>query len=77
MMFSTLLETNFNFSFMFISSSANAFNLEQSKNLLFGEELNSFCYSTDINSFMVKSKTVQDVTYSIEVIPWTFREIHL
>ena len=37
-MFSTLLKTNFNFSVTFILSSANAFNLNQSKNLSFGKE---------------------------------------
>ena len=35
-MFSTLSKTNFNFSVTFILLSANAFNLDQSKILLFG-----------------------------------------
>ena len=39
-MFSNLPKTNFNFSVTFISLSASAFNLDQSKNLLFGLELN-------------------------------------
>ena len=38
-MFSTLPKTNFNFSAKFDLSSANAFNLDQSKNLSFGKEL--------------------------------------
>ena len=38
-MFSTFPKPNFNFSFTFILLSANAFNLEQSKTLLFGKEL--------------------------------------
>ena len=38
-MFSTLPETNFNFWVTFILSSANAFNLDQYTNLLFGKEL--------------------------------------
>ena len=38
-MFSTLSKTNFNFSPAFILSSANAFNLDQSKILSFGKEL--------------------------------------
>ena len=38
-MFSTCPKTNFNFSVTFILSSTNAFNLDQSKNLLFGKEL--------------------------------------
>ena len=40
-MFSTLPKMNLNFSFTFILSSADALNLDQSKNLLFGKELNS------------------------------------
>ena len=32
-------QTNFNFLFTFILSSANAFNLDQTKNLSFGKEL--------------------------------------
>ena len=39
-MFSTLPKTNFYFSVTFILSSANAFNLEQSKILSFGKGLN-------------------------------------
>ena len=39
-MFSTLPRSNLNFSVTFILSSANAFSLDQSKNLLFGKELN-------------------------------------
>ena len=39
-MFSTLTITNFNFSVSFILSTANAFNLDQSKILSFGKELN-------------------------------------
>ena len=38
-MFSTLAKTSFNFSNKFILSSANAFNLDQSKILSYGEEL--------------------------------------
>ena len=38
-MFSTLPKTNFNFSATFDLSSANAFNLDQLKNFLFGNEL--------------------------------------
>ena len=38
-MFPTLPKTNFNFSATFDLSSANAFNLDQSKNLSFGNEL--------------------------------------
>ena len=38
-MFSTNPKTNFNFSVTFILSSADAFNLDQSKILLFGKEL--------------------------------------
>ena len=38
-MFSTLPKTNFNFSSTFDLSSANAFNLDQFKNLSFGNEL--------------------------------------
>ena len=37
-MFSTLPKTNFSFFFTFILSSANAFNLDQSKNMSFGKE---------------------------------------
>ena len=37
--FSSLPKTYFDTSITFILSSANAFNLDQSKNLLFGEEL--------------------------------------
>ena len=39
-MFSTLLKTNFNFTVAFILLSANALNLDQSKILSFGKELN-------------------------------------
>ena len=39
-MFSTLSETNFNFSVTFILSSANALNLDQYKVLLLVKELN-------------------------------------
>ena len=38
-MVSTLRKTNFKFSVGFMLSSANAFNLEQSKNLSFGKEI--------------------------------------
>ena len=38
-MFSTLYKTNFNFSITFLLSSFSAFNLDQSKILLFGTEL--------------------------------------
>ena len=38
-MFSILPKTGFNFSVTFILLSANAFNLDQSKDLLFGQEL--------------------------------------
>ena len=40
-MFSILPKTNFNFSAKFDLSSANTFNLDQSKNLSFGKELNN------------------------------------
>ena len=40
-MFSTLPNTNFIFSLTFILSSANAFNLDKSKNLRFGKEISS------------------------------------
>ena len=40
-MFSILHKTNFKFSFMFILSSAHAFNVDQSKNMSFGKELNN------------------------------------
>ena len=40
LMFSTLPKTNFNFSVTFIVLSANTFNLDQSKILLFGKGLN-------------------------------------
>ena len=40
-MFSILPKPNFTFSFTFFLSSANAFNLDQSKILLFGKELNN------------------------------------
>ena len=46
-MFSTLPKTNFTFSFGFILSSANAFNLDQSKILLFGKELSHILSSTN------------------------------
>ena len=36
----TLPKTNFNFSVTFVLSSVSAFNLEQSKYLSFGKELN-------------------------------------
>ena len=39
-MFSTHPKTNFSFAVTFTLSSANAFNLDQSKNWLFGKELN-------------------------------------
>ena len=39
-LFSTLPEINFNFSAKFNLSSANAFNLDQSKNFSFGKEFN-------------------------------------
>ena len=38
-MFFNLTQTHFNFSITFILSSANAFFLDQSENLLFGKEL--------------------------------------
>ena len=38
-LFSTLTKTNFNFFVTFNLSAANAFNLDQSQNLLFGKEL--------------------------------------
>ena len=41
-MFSTLPKTNFNFSFTFVLSSANTFNLEQPKKIPFGEDLKHF-----------------------------------
>ena len=40
--FSTLPKTNFNFSVTFILSSENVFNLDQSKNMLFGNELTHY-----------------------------------
>ena len=43
--FSTLPKTNFNFSVTFILSSASVFNLEQSKYLLFGKELNYILFT--------------------------------
>ena len=41
-MFPTFPKTNFNFSFTFILSSANAFNLDQSKILSFGKGLSLY-----------------------------------
>ena len=41
--FITLPNTKFNFFLAFILSSANAFNLDQSKILLFGQVLKHFC----------------------------------
>ena len=61
-MFSTLPETNFNFSVTFILLSANAFNLDQSKILLFGKELNNDCmaeytvFNAAFNSILVISQ---------------------
>ena len=48
-MFSTLPKSNFNFWVTFILSSANAFNLDQSKNLSFGKELKTI-YVYNFNS---------------------------
>ena len=46
-MFSTCPNTNFNFSVTCILSSANAFNLNQSKKLSFDKELRRFAGSKD------------------------------
>ena len=48
-MFSTLPKTNFNFSVAFNLSSANAFNLDQSKILLCGKELRLEKHSIILN----------------------------
>ena len=55
-MFSTLSKTNFNFSVRFILSSAkfNAFNLGESKILLFGKELKPFLPAHCSNVFNLK-----------------------
>ena len=55
-MFSTLPKTNFNFSAKFNLLSANAFHLDQAKNLSFGKELKGYkvfdrVLETEINTF--------------------------
>ena len=50
-----LPKTNFNFSVTFNSSSANAFNLDQSKNLLFVKRVNQ-----DFLSFLTMGSTSSD-----------------
>ena len=52
-MFSTLPKTNFNFSVAFNLSSANAFNLDQSKILLCGKELNDVKQHSQNIAFVV------------------------
>ena len=56
-MFSTLPETNFNYSVTLNLSSANAFNLNQSKNLTLGKELNKI-----IKSFL---KTLEQKNHNL------------
>ena len=58
-MFSTLLKRNFYFSSTFILWSANAFNLDQSKILSFGQELTI----TELFGIAVA------ITHSIDIIP--------
>ena len=60
-MFSTLPNTNFNFLVTFILSSAKALNLDQSKTLLFGKELNNLILDlsklqafADVNSDIIR-----------------------
>ena len=55
-MFSTLLQTNFKFSFTFILLSANTFKLDQSKVLFFGEDFKGYVASKVIFRFCVKNK---------------------
>ena len=52
-MFSTLPNTNFKFPAKFNLSSANAFNLDQSKNLSFGKEL-KFHHCSSANKCLLK-----------------------
>ena len=54
-MFSTHPKTNYNFSVMFILSSENAFNLDQSKKSSFGKELR--------NRFQIWSKIILSPSY--------------
>ena len=59
-MFSTFPKANFNFRYIIKLSSANAFNLERSKNLSFGKELSKnigeYC---DHQSFMIFQQCFQ------------------
>ena len=53
-MFSAFPKTNASFSFTFILSSADAFNLDQSKNLLFDKELkNKPIYTKLVRLFQI------------------------
>ena len=56
-MFSTLPRKNFNLPVTFILSSANAFNLDQSKNLSFGKELTLF-YTTKMYTCLVRGASI-------------------
>ena len=59
-----LPKTNFNFSVTFILLSANAFNLDQSKILLFGEELKSL-HLQDCSTLNDIENTVMQIANSM------------
>ena len=70
-MFSTLLKTKFNFSAKLNLSSANAFDLEQSKNVTFGKQLISshldrINYSLTVDYYDARKLPVAQKEYCVE-----------
>ena len=67
-MFSTLPQTNFNFSVAFILSSASAFNVDQSISLSFGKELNLY-HTTQSLDDLELGPIAQSGFYFHEIVP--------
>ena len=74
-MFSTLPKTNVNFSFTFILSSANAFNLDQSKILSFGKEFKKFHWVLFNKCFYQEVYEDPDVPSQAPSVPQPPRDI--
>ena len=67
-MFSTCPKSNFNFYVIFILSSANDFNLDQSKNLLFGKGLSQVSIGLKTKEAVVFSRIASGQQYIIQSI---------
>ena len=69
-MFSTLPNTNFNFSFTFTLSSANVFNLNESKILLFGKELTKTLPKGRNGKYKKKNSIRSFTELKKKTVPW-------